>query len=136
LAAAWNFSGWIRIFLGEQQSAIDRFERALRLSPRDPTVFHMLIGVAYANFLAGDYEKASSVARDAIRDHAWLGGLRVLAASKALTGEVEEAREVVGRILNLDPALRISNLKDRISPLKSEDFTKYADALRKAGVPE
>src|SRR5262245_62091514 len=136
LAAAWNFSGWIRIFLGEQQSAIDRFERALRLSPRDPTVFHMLIGVAYANFLAGDYEKASSVARDAIRDHAWLGGLRVLAASKALTGEVEEAREVVGRILDLDPALRISNLKDRISPLKSEDFTKYADALRKAGVPE
>jgi adenylate cyclase len=136
LAAAWNFSGWIRIFLGEQQSAIDRFERALRLSPRDPTVFHMLIGVAYANFLAGDYKKASSVARDAIRDQAWLGGLRVLAASKALTGEVEEAREVVGRILKLDPALRISNLKDRISPLKSEDFTKYADALRKAGVPE
>ena len=76
------------------------------------------------------------MARDAIRDQAWLGGLRVLAASKALTGEVEEAREVVGRILKLDPALRISNLKDRISPLKSEDFTKYADALRKAGVPE
>ena len=61
-------------------------------------------------------------------------GLRVLAERKALTGEVEEAREV--RILNLDPELRISNLKDRISPLKSEDFAKYADALRKAGVPE
>ena len=136
LAAAWNFSGWIRIFLGEQQSAIDHFERALRLSPRDPSVFHMLIGVAYANFLAGNYEKASSVARDAIRDQAWLGPLRVLAASKALTGELEEAREVVGRILKLDPALRISNLKDRISPLRPEDFAKYVDALRKAGVPE
>jgi tetratricopeptide (TPR) repeat protein len=136
LAAAWNFSGWIRIFLGEHQSAIERFERALRLSPRDPTVFHMRIGVAYANFLAGNYEKASSAARDAIRDQAWLGGLRVLAASKALTGELEEAREVVGRLLNLDPAMRISNLKDRISPLKPGDFAKYADALRKAGLPE
>ena len=48
LAAAWNFSGWIRIMLGEHQSAIERFERALRLSPRDPTVFHMRAGIAYA----------------------------------------------------------------------------------------
>src|SRR5262249_7501749 len=136
LAAAWNFSGWIRIFLGEHQSAIERFERALRLSPRDPTVFHMRTGVAYANFLVGNYETASNAARDALRDQAWYGGLRVLAASKALVGELEEGREVVGRLLNLDPGLRISNLKDRISPLTPVDFAKYADALRKAGVPE
>jgi adenylate cyclase len=136
LAAAWNFSGWIRIFRGEHQPAIDRFEHALRLSPRDPTVFHTRIGIAYANFLVGDYEKASSAAQDALRDQTWLGGLRVLAASKALAGQLEDAREVVGRLLNLDPAVRISNLKDRISPLRPEDFAKYADALRKAGLPD
>ena len=39
--------------LGEYQSAIDRFERALRLSPRDPTVFHMRTGIPYANLFAG-----------------------------------------------------------------------------------
>ena len=136
LAAAWNYSGWVRIFLGDHQSAIDRFERALRLSPRDPTVFHMRTGIAYANFLAGNYEKASAAARDALRDQAWLGGLRVLAASKALAGQLEEAREAVDRLLQLDPAVRISNLKDRISPLRPEDFAKYADALRKAGLPD
>jgi TolB-like protein len=136
LAAAWNYSGWLRIMLGEQQSAIGRFERALRLSPRDPTVFHMRTGIAYAYFLAGDYDTASSAARDALRDKAWLGGLRVLAASKALAGQLEEAREAVDRLLQLDPAVRISNLKDRISPLRPEDFAKYADALRKAGLPE
>ena len=136
LAAAWNYSGWLRIMLGEQQSAIDRFERALRLSPRDPTAFHIRTGIAYANFLAGHYDTASSAARDALRDRAWLGGLRVLAASKALAGQSEEAREAVNRILQLDPAVRISNLKDRISPLRPEDFAKYVDALRKAGLPE
>jgi TolB-like protein/class 3 adenylate cyclase len=136
LAAAWNFSGWIRIFLGEHKAAIDRFERALRLSPRDPTAFHMRHGVAYAQFLSGEYEKASSAARVALRDQAWLGGLRVLAASKALAGQLEEAREAINRLLQLDPALRISNLKDRISPLRPEDFAKYADALRMAGLPE
>jgi adenylate cyclase len=136
LAAAWNFSGWIRIFLGEHKAAIDRFERALRLSPRDPTAFHMRNGVAYAQFMAGEYEKASSTARVALRDQTWLGGLRVLAASKALAGQLEEAREAIDHLLQLDPALRISNLKDRVSPLRPEDFAKYADALRKAGLPE
>jgi tetratricopeptide (TPR) repeat protein len=136
LAAAWNYSGWIRIMLGEHQSAIDRFERALRLSPRDPTVFHMRTGIAYANFLAGHYDTASSAARDALRDQAWLGGLRVLAASKALAGSLEEARAAVDRLLQVDPTVRISNLKDRISPLQPEDFAKYVDGLRKAGLPE
>ena len=136
LATAWNYSGWVRIFRGEHQSAMDCFERALRLSPRDPTVFHTRTGIAYANLLAGHYDKASSAARDALRDQTWLGGLRVLAASKALAGQLEEAREAVDRLLQLDPAVRISNLKDRISPLRPEDFAKYADGLRKAGLPE
>jgi hypothetical protein len=59
-----------------------------------------------------------------------------LAASKALAGHLEEARAAVDRLLELDPALRISNLKDRISPLRPEDFAKYVDGLRKAGLPE
>ncbi len=136
LAAAWNYSGWVRIFLGEHQSAIHRFERALRLSPRDPTVFHVRAGIAYANLLAGHYDKASSAARDAVRGQSWLGALRILAASHALAGQLEEAREVIDRLLQLDPAVRISNLKDRVSPLRPEDFAKYADGLRKAGLPE
>jgi hypothetical protein len=102
--------------LGEHESAIDRFERALRLRPRDPTVFHMHAGVAYANLFAGRCETASSAARDALRDKGWLGGLRILVASKALAGHIEEARAAVDRLLQADPAVRISNLKDRISP--------------------
>jgi TolB-like protein/class 3 adenylate cyclase/tetratricopeptide (TPR) repeat protein len=136
LAAAWNFSGWIRVMRGEHQHAIDRFERALRLSPRDLTVFHTRTGIAYANLFAGNYEAASSAARDALRDRTWLGGLRILAASKALVGQLEEAREIISRVLQMDPAIRISNLKDRISPLQPEDFAKYAEGLRKAGLPE
>jgi len=60
LATAWNYSGWVRIFCGEHQSAMDCFERALRLSPRDPTVFHTRTGIAYANLLTGHYDDASA----------------------------------------------------------------------------
>jgi hypothetical protein len=59
-----------------------------------------------------------------------------LAASKALAGQLEEARDAISRLLELDPVVRISNLKDRISPLRPEDFAKYTDGLRKAGLPE
>jgi hypothetical protein len=48
----------------------------------------------------------------------------------------DDARRWITRALQLDPGLRISNLKDRVSWFRPEDFAKYADALRKAGLPE
>jgi tetratricopeptide (TPR) repeat protein len=35
-AWAWLFSGWVRVWLGEPEAAIDRVSRALRLNPTDP----------------------------------------------------------------------------------------------------
>lgn len=137
LGAAWNFSGWVRIMRGEHELAVDCLTRALRLSPIDPTLFHMRSGISYAHLLAGHYEEASSWAKEGLRDQpTFLGGLRGLAASKALAGELGEAREAIRRLLELDPGLRISNLKDRISPLQPDDFARYVDGLRKAGLPE
>jgi hypothetical protein len=40
-------------------------------------------------------------------------------------------------MLELDPARRISNLKEVLPFLRRpEDFAKYVDGLRKAGLPE
>ena len=39
-------------------------------------------------------------------------------------------------LTELDPALRLSNLKD-VTPLRRpEDFNRLAEGLRKAGLPE
>src|SRR5260370_3658534 len=35
-AEAWNFGGWVKTFLGEPETAFQRFAVALRLSPFDP----------------------------------------------------------------------------------------------------
>src|SRR5262249_25853155 len=51
LAAAWNFGGWVRIMRGEHQQAVESLTRALRLSPIDPTLFHMRSGISYAHLL-------------------------------------------------------------------------------------
>jgi Flp pilus assembly protein TadD len=137
LAAAWNYSGWLKLFLGEPETAIERMARAMRLSPRDPTVFHMRAGTAFAHFFAGRYEEAVKWAQEALRDQPnYAGTLRIVAATDALANRMEEARRAMMRLRQLDPGLRISNLVDRLPPMRPEYFATYTEGLRKAGLPE
>jgi TolB-like protein len=57
LAWAWSYSGWIRIHLGQWETALEHFDRALRLSPLDPLKYNMHAGIAFAHFLAGHYDQ-------------------------------------------------------------------------------
>jgi len=139
LATAWYASGTVRAFRGgEPDAAIEHLRRAMRLSPRDPLMFTMQGVTAFAHFFAGRYEEATSWAEKAFWERPnILATLRVAAASYALAGRQEEARKAVARALELDPDMRLANLKDRIGIFRhSEDYAKYADALRAAGLPE
>jgi tetratricopeptide (TPR) repeat protein len=53
-------SGWVRIYLGEAEMAIEHMERALRLSPLDRLLYSVQNGIAAAHFLAGRYDSAAS----------------------------------------------------------------------------
>jgi len=48
LARAWYASGWVRVYRGEPEVAIEHQARAMRLSPLDPTLYHMQVGTALA----------------------------------------------------------------------------------------
>ena len=137
LAWAWMFSGWVNVWLGEPDVVIEHIARAIRLSPYDPHIFNMQTATAYAHFIAGRYAESSSWAEMAIRERRnHVLALRILSASCAMAGRLEQARETLVRLLELDPALRISNLR-HVSPFRRpEDFAKFAEALRKAGLPE
>jgi len=41
----------------------------------------------------------------------------------------------VARLRQLNPALRVSNLKDVLGP-RAEDLSRYEKGLRQAGLPE
>ena len=62
LAQAWNLSAWLRVWRGEPDLALDHAAHAMRLSPFDPSMFSMHGAMAYAHFLAGRYDMASSCA--------------------------------------------------------------------------
>src|SRR5262249_1290056 len=103
----------------------------------DPTMPRALSGSAFAHFFAGRYVEACSQAQQALQESPNLHpGLRASAAANVLAGRMEQARDALGRLRRIDPALRVSTLND-ITPLRRpEDIAKYADAMRKAGLPE
>src|SRR5215471_5503567 len=68
LAASWNASGWVRMYLGESASAIEHFERAMRLSPLDPLTYFGCTGISLAYACAGRYDEARSWATKALHE--------------------------------------------------------------------
>jgi tetratricopeptide (TPR) repeat protein len=137
LAVAWNASGLLVAYHGDHELAIERSARAMRLSPLDPLMFWMHHVTGVAQFFAGRYDEAWTSVQRTIRERPnFLPALRIAAASNALIDRLEEARRFIARVLQLDPELRTSNLRDRAGPLRPEDFAKYAEALRRVGMPE
>jgi len=137
LAPAWFLGGFLRVFRGEPESAIEHIERAARLSPLDQEMFRMQAGTALAHFFAGRFDLASAWAERALGNlPSLLVAVALVAASHALAGRNEEARLAMRRLRALDPSLRVSNLRDWLPIQRQEDFARFADGLRLAGMPE
>lgn len=137
LATAWGYSGRVRVYRGEHEIAIEHLAHAMRLSPLDPETYSFQGSTAFAHFFSGRHAEASSWAKRAIRENPnFLPVCGIAAASNAFAGHMKEAKQAMERLRQIDPALRVSNLKDRIALLRSEDMAKFAEGLRKAGLPE
>jgi TolB-like protein/tetratricopeptide (TPR) repeat protein len=137
LAAAWFLGGFLKVWHGEPDDAIERFARAMRLSPLDPEMYRMQAGMAVAHLFAGRFDAASSWAEKAFRDlPSFLVVVAIIAASHALAGRADEARRAMDHLRQLDPTLRVSNLADWLPIRRPEDLATFADGLRRAGLPE
>jgi adenylate cyclase len=137
LATASLLSGYIKVYLGEHELAIEHLARSMRLSPRDPEVFNAHMALALAHLFVGRCDEAASWAEKALREkpnHSTAA--RIAAASHALAGRLEQARQAMTRLRQLDPALRVSNLRDVTVFRRAEDAARYAEGLRMAGLPE
>jgi TolB-like protein/class 3 adenylate cyclase len=136
-AEAWHWGGWAKIFLSEPELAIERFARAMRLSPLDPMGQGTRAGTAYAHFFLGRYDEAVSWAAMALQDNPnFQPGLRIAAASNAMAGRPVQAHEAMVRLRQLNPALRVSNLKDQRPFRRAEELSRLEEGLRQAGLPE
>jgi TolB-like protein len=137
LAPAWYLGGALRALRGETDAAMEHLARAVRLSPLDPEMFRMQVGMALANFFSGRFDAASVWAEKALGNlPSLLVAVALLAASHALAGRVNEAGQAMQRLRVLDPSLRVSGLKDWLPIHRPEDLARFSDGLRLAGLPE
>ncbi|MBC8012975.1 MAG: adenylate/guanylate cyclase domain-containing protein [Methyloceanibacter sp.] len=137
LAGAWLVSSLVKVWLGEPEVAIERAARAMRLSPHDPLTFIMQSATSAAHFFAGRYAEASSWAEMSIREQpSYIVSTSVAAAAAALAGNHAAAGKAMAHLRQIDPELRISNLKDLIPIRRAEDFDRWVEGMRKAGLPE
>jgi TolB-like protein/Tfp pilus assembly protein PilF len=137
LAAAWAYSGWTRIWLGEPDRAIEHLAVAMRLSPLDPFIHQRRGATALAHFSAGRYDDACMWAEQALQgDPNYVPGHHIAAASNALAGRVEKAQQISARLRQLDPGFRVSRPRDYFPFRHPKDLARYEDGLRKAGLPE
>ena len=104
LMATWFSSGWVKLWSGEPDVAIEHMTRAMRLSPLDPLLWGMKTAIAYAHFFSGRDDEARTWAANALRDPNFLASTpRVAAGSDALAGHMEEARQAMAQLRQIDP---------------------------------
>ena len=137
LAAAWFLGGFVRVWRGDPDGAIEHFTQAMRLSPLDPELYRMQAGMAVAHLFSGRFDEASSWAEKSFRDlPSFLMVVAIIAASHALAGHADESRRAMQRLRQLDPTLRVSTIHDWLPIHRPQDLAIFSDGLRKAGLPE
>ena len=133
LAVAWFFSGWIKVWLGEPEVAIERVARAMRLSPHDPQSSTCRLPSRARISLPAAMPRLCHGRKQNRRKPNYGPALRALAASSAMTGQQEQAQKTLARLCELQPSLRISNLKDTFRVRRAEDFARWEAACDEPG---
>jgi TolB-like protein len=137
LAVAWQRSGWLRIYAGDCELAIEHLRRAVRLNPLDPLTHLADSAMAFGHFLLDDLDEASAWAERALHlQPNWPPALRVLVMSNALAGREQAARQAMTSLALVQPRLRVSNLHEQIFLHRPEHTARCIEAMRKAGLPE
>jgi TolB-like protein/Flp pilus assembly protein TadD len=120
---------------GRSEEALRYADEAAVRSPRDETRLMMCI-VAGANYFLGRYGQAVKCAKEGLerRPH-FMPGHRILCASLAQAGKIEEARVAMARLRELHPGISIAWVRKRL-PHAEAEMEHFVEGLRKAGMPE
>uniref|UniRef100_UPI003593FEC2 tetratricopeptide repeat protein n=1 Tax=Thiocapsa sp. TaxID=2024551 RepID=UPI003593FEC2 len=135
-AWGWHVSAWIKGWLGEPEVAIEHAARAMRLSPADPHTFTMRASTASAHFVAGRYGEALAWAEEVAWERpSFLIANAVVAASAALTDRAWAAGQAMARLREIEPGMRLGNLRDYWPIRRPEDLARWEEGLHRAGLP-
>jgi tetratricopeptide (TPR) repeat protein len=138
--------GFDYMFLGQFEKGLEYLDKAIRLSPHDPSLGNWYHGEATGHFALKQYDQTIEWARRAIAISSANPWWHLdLIAALALAGHEAEAHDALQNYLASVPSWpkTIAAWKAFTAPLTSmgspsylETFDRYYEGLRKAGMPE
>jgi len=133
-AWAWGRSGWIDVYAGRPEAAIERFAASLDLAPHDPLSFNNAVGMGVAFFGAGRYREAAHWLERGVAEHpsaAWAH--RVLCPAYVLDGRKLEGERSLATMRRQYPGLTIAQVIAAI-PFPAATSARVANGLERLGV--
>ena len=103
MALAYLQMGVASIALGRFEEALEFFDKAIRLSPHDPSLNDMYMGKAWAYNESGHYDQAIEWGRRAIASNPSSNGYEMLGRAYLSKGEFEKALEFYDKAILLGP---------------------------------
>jgi class 3 adenylate cyclase/tetratricopeptide (TPR) repeat protein len=135
-ALGWLYLGTVNAFMGEGKAAVDATRRAMELSPLDPQRYYFESLGATAELAAQHYENAERLARSSLLLHrmhpsTW----RVLTIALVAQERMDEAREALAKLRQLEPQLTVERYLARMPNAELETGRQWACRLAMAGLP-
>ena len=132
---AQGYYGLALSYCGRWHDAYEAAQRAIRLSPRDPSSAIYYGVAAYAQFVGKNYAEAIALAREAIRQRGDLSGAyRVLTVAAGVTGQAEVARSALQELRRTQPNISLAWIATQLPWKLDADRDHYLEGFRRAGL--
>jgi TolB-like protein len=136
-AVALAIAGRTEVLLGNYAKGRELLERAERLNPRDPRGWVTAQGMMFTCLGERKFAEAVAWGRKALVPNPRnTGAMRLLAASLAHLGQVEEARQIIDDNLRTEPDLTLTKFRARRRFMHDDLWQVFAEGLLLAGLPK
>jgi adenylate cyclase len=134
---ALSYGACILGMVGKTELAIERAEKALRVSPFDPFSYAAHGALSLGYFVKGRYADAVEAARRAIENNPRFSFLHAnLTAALARQGRIDDAKTAAAQLLAIQPSFTIRLMAEQFIGVHPDFLVPFLAALREAGLPE
>ena len=132
---AQNYYGTALGFCGRWQEGVEAAMRAIRLSPRDPSLALCYGSACLAQYIGRNYAEAIRLARIAIRLRSdYAGAHRVMTAATGMAGPAETAAAALQELRRAQPNISLAWVADHVPIQHDSDREHYLEGFRRAGL--
>jgi len=130
-------AGISHLHCGAIEDALAYFHRAIRLSPRDPSAYLSLTGIAHAQMVLGDYVEGLAWAMRSLSLNANFGATHwMLIAANAQLGRMDEACRLLGEFRKIAPGVTVASIRAGQPQQTPSRMAAILEGLRLAGLDE